>query len=117
MEFDLDEPFDVTHWTRPKIGKNPAGQTKYGDPVPRARTVRGFEPAGEEEVRSAQLAGRTITDLVMLTADADWPADSTVEFGNQTFEVNGRVRNYNLGPFEFQPGYAVPLREVNDGTS
>lgn len=117
MEFDIDEPFDVTHWTRAVIGKTPAGQKKYGEPVPRARKVRGFQPAGDEENRTAQLAGRTITDVLMLTADGDWPADSKVEFGDQTFEVNGRVQNYNLGPFDFEPGYAVPLREVNDGTS
>ena len=116
MEFEIPELFDVTHWTRPVIGKNPAGQKKYGEPVPRARTVRGFEPATDVEIRTSQLAGRQITELVMLTADGDWPADSTVElWDGRKFEVNGPVRDYNLGPFGFKPGYAVDLRRVNDG--
>lgn len=118
MEFEIPEPFPVTHWTRPKIGKNPAGQTKYGDPVPRARKVRGFEPATDVEIRTAQLAGRQITELVMLTADRDWPADSTVELEDgRRFEVNGPVRDYNLGPFGFKPGFAVDLRRVTDGAT
>ena len=116
MEFEIPEPFDVTHWTRPVIGKSPAGQTKYGEPVPRARKVRGFEPATDVEIRTAQLAGRQITELVMLTADGDWPADSTVElWDGRKFEVNGPVRDYGLGPFGFKPGFAVDLRRVNDG--
>lgn len=118
MDFQLDEPFEVTHWIRPKQGTNPAGQTRYGEPVPQARTVRGFQPAGEVEIRAAQLAGRTITDLVMLTADADWPADSMVElWDGRKFEVNGDVQDFNLGPFGFAPGYAVNLRKVTDGAS
>lgn len=118
MEFELDEPFDVTHWTRPPAGTNPAGQVRYGDPVPRARTVRGFEPATDVEIRTAQLAGRQITELVMLTADGDWPADSMVElWDGRKFEVNGPVRDYNLGPFDFEPGYAVDLRRVSNGSA
>lgn len=118
MDFNIPEPFAVTHYTRPKVGKTPAGQVKYGDPVPRARKVRGFEPATDVEVRTAQLAGREITELVMLTADGDWPADSVVElWDGRKFEVNGPVRDYNLGPFDFQPGYAVDLRRVNDGAA
>lgn len=118
FEFEVDEPFDVTHWTRPVAGQNPAGQTTYGEPVPQARTVRGFEPATDVEIRTAQLAGREITELVMLTADGDWPADSEVElWDGRKFKVNGPVRDYNLGPFDFQPGYAVDLRRVNDGPS
>lgn len=116
MEFEIPEPFDVTHWTRPVIGKSPVGQTKYGEPVPRARKVRGFEPATDVEVRTSQLAGRQITELVMLDDEGDWPADSTVElWDGRKFEVNGPVRDYNLGPFGFKPGYAVDLRRVNDG--
>ncbi|AJK27278.1 head-to-tail stopper [Mycobacterium phage Aroostook] len=116
MDFQIPEPFEVTHWTRPKIGTTPAGQTKYGEPVPRKRNVRGFEPAGEQEIRTAQLAGRQVTELVMLTAHGDWPADSEVElWDGRRFEVNGPVRDYNLGPFDFEPGYAVDLRRVNDG--
>lgn len=116
--FDLPEPFSVTHWTRPVIGRNPAGQKKYGDPVPRARTVRGFQPAGEEENQTAQLAGRKVTELVMLTADGDWPADSMVELEDgRQFEVNGDVQDFNLGPFGFQAGFAVNLRKVTDGPS
>lgn len=119
MEFEIPEPFEVIHWTRTKIGKSPAGQIRYSDPVPRNRNVRGFEPATDVEIRTAQLAGRTITELVMLTADGDWPENSTVEFtwDGRKFEVNGPVRDYNLGPFDFKPGYAVDLRKVTDGAS
>ena len=118
MEFIIPEPFEVKHSTRPVIGKSPAGQKKYGDPVTRTRMVRGFEPATDVEIRTSQLAGRQVTELVMLTADGDWPADSTVELPDgREFEVNGPVRDYNLGPFGFKPGFAVDLRRVNDGAA
>lgn len=118
MDFDIDEPFDVTHWTRPVVGETPAGQVKYSDPVPRARTVRGFQPAEATEAQAAQLAGRKVTVLVMLTADGDWPSDSMVElWDGRKFEVNGDVQDYNLGPFDFAPGYAVNLRKVTDGAA
>lgn len=118
MEFIIPEPFGVTHWTRPKLGTNPAGQPRYGDPVPRARKVRGFVPAGAQEVQTSQLAGRTITELVMLDDEGDWPEDSTVELEDgRKFEVNAPVADYNLGPFGFKPGYGIELRRVNDGAS
>lgn len=125
MDFNIPEPFDVTHWTRPKLGKNPAGQVRYGEPVPRARKVRGFVPAGDSEgiiqastgvQYAARTAGRTLTELVMLDDEGDWPADSAVElWDGRKFEVNGPVRDYNLGPFGFKPGYAIDLRRVTDG--
>lgn len=118
MEFLIPEPFDVVHWTKAKAGKNPAGQVVYGQPVPRARTVRGFAPAGEQELRASQMAGRVITELVMLTAEGDWPIDSAVVLADgRRFEVNGPVNDYNLGPFGFRPGYSVALRRVNDGAA
>ena len=69
MEFLIPEPYSVTLWKRPRVGKNPAGQVVYGDPVPTPRMVRGFQPASEEEVRTAQLAGRRciIVDDVLTT--------------------------------------------------
>lgn len=118
MDFQIPEPFAVTLWKRPKAGKNAAGQTVYGEPVATPRKVRGFQPAEETEVQSAQLAGRKITVLVMLTKDGDWPSDAKVElWDGRTFEVNGDVQDYNLGPFDFEPGYAVNLRKVTDGAT
>jgi len=116
MDFEIPEPFAVTLWRRPKLGKNPAGQVVYGEPVPEARKVRGFQPAGEQENQSAEYSGRKITELVMLTADGDWPSDAKVElWDGREFEVNGDVQDYNLGPFDFTPGYAVNLRKVTSG--
>lgn len=118
MEFNVPEPFTVTHWTRPKIGKNPAGQTKYGEPVPRTRRVRGFDTPTATEVQTGPTAGRTITELLMATADGDWPVDSMVElWDGRKFEVNAPVRDENLGPYGFRPGYVVELRRVNDGAA
>lgn len=119
MDFEIPEPFTVTLWRRPKLaGKSPAGQVVYGEPEPTPRTVRGFQPAEETEVQAAQLAGRKITVLVMLTADGDWPSDAMVElWDGRKFEVNGDVQDYNLGPFDFTPGYAVNLRKVSSGAT
>ncbi len=114
--FVVPEPFEVTHWTRPRLGKNPAGQVVYGDPVPRKRMVRGFEPASANEVQTSQLAGRKVTELMMADDEGDWPSDSVVElWDGRRFEVNGDVRDENLGPYGFRPGYVIPLRRVVNG--
>lgn len=119
MEFIVPEPFEVTHWTRPRLpGKTPAGQVRYGEPVPRQRFVRGFEPAGAQEIQTSQLAGRKVTELLMMTAEGDWPSDSVVVlWDGRRFEVNGDVRDENLGPYGFTPGFVVPLRRVTNGPS
>lgn len=118
MDFNVPEPFEVTHWTRPKTGtRNPAGQMVYGDPVPRKRMVRGFEPAGAAEVQAAQMAGRKITELLMADDEGDWPSDSVVEFRGVRYEVNGDVRDENLGPYGFHPGYVIELRKVTYGAT
>ncbi|AHJ86560.1 head-tail adaptor [Mycobacterium phage Jolie2] len=115
MEFNVPEPFEVTHITKVATGKNPAGQTTYRD-VPRKRMVRAFEPAGASEVQTAQLAGRKITELMMADDEGDWPSDSVVElWDGRRFEVNGDVRDENLGPYGFTPGFVIPLRRVTNG--
>jgi hypothetical protein len=114
--FNVPEPFEVTHWTKGPATKNPAGQIVYGDPVPTTRKVRGFEQPKAEEIQSAQLAGRKITELMMADDEGDWPSDSVVElWDGRKFEVNGDVRDENLGPYGFQPGYVIPLRRVTSG--
>ncbi|QFG09964.1 head-tail adaptor [Mycobacterium phage Antsirabe] len=118
-DFIVPEPFEVTHWTRPKLGKNPAGQVRYGEPVPRKRRVRGFDSAGVQEAQAAQLTGRTVTELLMADDEGDWPIDSMVElWDGRKFEVNAPVRDENLGPYGFKPGFVVELRRVaNDGAT
>jgi hypothetical protein len=117
VNFTVAEPFEVTHYTRPVVGKNPAGQIVYGDPVPTKRRVRAFDTPNTVEHQGGELAGRTVTELLMATADGDWPENSMVElWDGRQFEVNAPVRDENLGPYGFKPGYVVELRRVaNDG--
>jgi hypothetical protein len=118
MNFVVPEPFTVTHWTKGPATKNPAGQTVYGDPVPTTRRVRAFEQPKAEEVQVAQLAGRKITELMMADDEGDWPSDSIVElWDGRKFEVNGDVRDENLGPYGFAPGFVIPLRRVTGGAT
>lgn len=113
--FVVPEPFEVTHWTKRPVGKNPAGQMKFED-VPRKRFVRGFDQPRAEEVQAGQLAGRKVTELMMADDEGDWPSDSVVElWDGRRFEVNGDVRDENLGPYGFRPGYVIPLRRVTNG--
>ncbi|ASR77212.1 head-to-tail stopper [Mycobacterium phage Avocado] len=116
MDFNIPEPFTVTHWTRPITGKNAGGQVTYGDPVPRQRKVRGFDQPAATEATEAAAAGRKVTELEMADDEGDWPSNSVVElWDGRQFEVNGDVRDENLGPFGFRPGYVVPLRRVTHG--
>lgn len=114
MDFEIPEPYDVVLLRPAPAGKNPAGQIVYGEPIEVPRKVRGFQPAEASEEADARLAGRQVTVLVMLTADPDWPSDAQVRlWDGREFEVNGAVEDYNLGPFDFKPGYAVKLRKVS----
>lgn len=108
-------PHAVVHITRPVIGETPLGQKVYGDPVPTARKVIAIQPVSDMERHTAALAGRTITELLMLTPDGDWPADSQVKIGERIYEVDGDVLDYNQGPYGHKPGYGVKLRRVADG--
>lgn len=116
MEFTVPELFEVKHWTRVQTGKNPAGQPVYGPATSRTRFVRGFDQPTATEVQTAQLAGRKITALMMADDEGDWPSDSVVElWDGRKFEVNGDVRDENLGPYGFRPGFVIPLRRVSNG--
>ena len=117
MDFNPPQPFLVTHITKVAVGKNPAGQVKYED-VPRQRWVRAFEQPKAEEVQTSQLAGRKVTELMMADDEGDWPSDSVVVlWDGRRFEVNGDVRDENLGPYGFKPGFVIPLRRVTSGAT
>ena len=62
------------------------------------------------------VAGRTVTQLKMLTPDADWEPTDQVRIAGVEFEIVGDVEDYNNGPFVDTRGrFAVNLRRVSGG--
>jgi hypothetical protein len=110
----LPTPFTVQRIRRVQTGENALGQPIYEEQTTDV-AVYGWQPVSEDERNTAALAGRTITDLKLLTPDGDWRSGDAVIVDDTQYEINGDVENYNTGPFGYQPGYAVNLRRVADG--
>lgn len=120
------QPFTVQRIRRTKSGENALKQPVYSDSVSTV-AVYGWQPVSEVERYTAALAGRTVTDLKLLSPTGDFlPTDAVVIGGAVTivdgkaevtgggakYEVDGQVEDYNHGPFGFTPGYAIGLRRV-----
>lgn len=105
--------FEITHIVRVRTGENALGQPIYAE-TRRSRRVYGWQPASENERVTAALAGRTITDLILLTPDGDYNAADGVVIDGRDYEVLGDAEDHNAGPFGFAPGYSVRLRKVTD---
>lgn len=104
-------PHTVTHTRRVRDGENILGQPVYTESSS-TRAVHGWQPASEDERLAAALAGRTVTDLVLLTPDGDYGPDDRVTVNGRVYEVFGEVADYTHGPFGFAGGFAVKLRRV-----
>lgn len=113
-------PHSVGHITPAAVSNNALGQ-----PIPAAgaatvRKVYGWRVKATAEGASAPYAGRTVTELYLLTPDGDYAPADLVQVPADTgpiFEVIGDGEDFNNGPFGFTPGYRFTLRRVADGAA
>lgn len=111
----LPTPHTVTHSVAAVDGHNALGQA-VATYTTRQRTVYGWSTRRNQDGRTADLAGRVITELNLLTPDPDWAdGDKVTVPGRGEFVVVGGVDDFGAGPFGFSPGYRVTLRQVTDG--
>lgn len=107
----------VSHTTRTETGENALGQSVVSETTVQ-RGVYGWSPRSTTDGDSAATANRVITEVSLLTPDADWRnGDIVVLPDGRQFIVRGDPEDMNAGPFGFQPGYKVTLRRVHDERS
>lgn len=94
-----------------------AAEDDYGNPVetygaPVAWSVYGWGPAGSREANGWQ---RQVTADLQVYGPrppvAINPRDRLVVAG-ETYDIEGKVEDYNHGPFGFTPGVVVNLTKV-----
>lgn len=105
-------PHKVLHTTNVKVGENAAGQP-LTEPHTRERWVSSLRKRVNDVAWPAEKSGRVIVEYSMATPESDWAHDDlVVDKRGRKFKVYGDVEDYNQGPFGFEPGYLVILREV-----
>lgn len=111
----LPTPHIVEHAVADVTGVNALGQA-VATYTTRQRAVYGWTPHRNQDGRTADLAGRVITELNLLTPEPDWADGDKVTIpGRGEFVVTGDVDDFGAGPFGYTPGYRVTLRKVADG--
>lgn len=110
----IPTPFTVQRIRRTPNGENALGQAIYTETVTTV-AVYGWQPSSELERYTAALAGRTVTDLKLLSPTGDFASSDAVVIDGVAYEVDGLVENCNTGPFDFSPGYVINLRRVSGG--
>lgn len=107
-------PHKVQRIRRTRTGENAVGQPVYAestDVIP-VYGWYGWQPTGAAERNTAQLAGRIIDHLWLLSPTDDFRSGDAVLIDGDVYEVDGEGANYNNGPFGFAPGVTVSLRLV-----
>ncbi|AXH46851.1 head-tail adaptor [Mycobacterium phage Aminay] len=105
----------VKHTTERKVGENALGQA-LTEPTTIERAVYGWRPKLARDGATAELDGRTVTELYLLMPDGDYADGDTIELpGDKQYVVHGEVEDFNHGPFGFAPGYRLTMRRVHDG--
>lgn len=107
-------PHSVQRIRRTQTGENALGQPIYTDSVTSV-AVYGWQPTSQEERYTAALAGRTVSDLKLLSPTGDFVSSDAVVISGVTYEVDGEIEDYNHGPFGFTPGFVINLRRVANG--
>ena len=108
-------PHSVTHAVAEVTGTNALGQATV-ELTSQSRNVFGWSPKVNTDGSTTVMAGRVITEVYLLTADADWSDGDIVTLPDgRDFTVVGEPEDNNGGPFGFAPGYKVTLRRVHDG--
>lgn len=109
-------PYTVQRIRRTQSGENALGQPIYTESTT-SIAVHGWEPASQEERYTAALAGRTVSDLKLLSPTGDFKSSDAVIVNGVTYEVDGKAANYTNGPFvPGFGGFVIGLRKVgSDG--
>lgn len=107
-------PHTVSRIRRTKTGENALGQPIYSDTATPV-AVYGWQPTNQQERYTAELAGRTVSDLKLLSPTGDFKSSDAVVIDGVTYEVDGEVEDFTHGPFGFTPGFAIGLRRVSRG--
>lgn len=106
-------PYTVQRIRRTRNGENALGQPIYAESTTSV-AVHGWEPTSQEERYTAALAGRTVSDLKLLSPTGDFKSSDAVIVDGVTYEVDGEPLNHNTGWHGFKPGFTVKLRKVAD---
>lgn len=107
-------PHRVLHTTSVQVGENAAGQPIVQEHT-RERDVISLRKRVNDTARPVEKSGRVIVEYSMATPEPDWAhGDLVVDKRGRRFTVEDSVEDYNMGPFGFEPGYLVILREVKD---
>lgn len=99
------------------LGANPLpSYDDYGNPIPGEpiedeQAVYGWAPAGTSEFDDRQEQVTHDLDLYAPPGFRVTAADRVRVVGD-VYEVEGRVQDFNHGPFGFTPGVRVKLRRV-----
>lgn len=105
-------PHTVTHTRFATAGYNALGQPLI-EPISASRTVYGWSPKETQDGGNPTLAGMVITELYLLSPEADWVDGDIVTLPDgRDFTVAGDPEDNNAGPFGFAPGCRVALRRV-----
>lgn len=108
-------PFTVTHSVRVTGAADALGQptityTSTTRPVIGWSTKVVTDGGGDPS-----MAGRTITEVSLLTDAGDWSDGDKVTLPDgREFIIKGDPSDSNTGPFAFTPGYRVTMRRVHD---
>ena len=107
-------PHRVQRVRRTRTGENALGQPIYATAT-MSVAVHGWEPTSQEERYTAQLAGRTVSDLKLLSPTGDFKSSDAVVINGVTYEVDGEVADYTNGPFvPGFGGFVIGLRRVTN---
>ena len=105
-------PYTVQRIRRTQSGENALGQPIYTESTT-SIAVHGWEPAAQEERYTAALAGRTVSDLKLLSPTGDFKSSDAVIVNGVTYEVDGVSEDFTNGPFvPGFGGFVIGLRRV-----
>lgn len=105
-------PYTVQRIRRTKTGENALGQPIYTESMT-SIPVHGWEPTNQQERYTAELAGRTVSDLKLLSPTGDFKSSDAVIVNGVTYEVDGVPEDTTNGPFvPGFGGFVIGLRRV-----
>lgn len=96
----------------------PSGEDAHGNPLPPTVTtltlpVYGIQPGVNDEPGRANRDLSIIVYTILAPKHANLPAEADqVIVDGQEYAVEGRVKDWDRGPFGFEPGVTFELRRA-----